>query len=320
MPDPIFMAWAMGLAFVASAVILAACVVWGSRRAHGAAWIDAGWVLSLGIGFYLGCRALGIWPHWPPLEDQDRLLALVIPFVLGIELLAAVPSVPGWLIGTLRLAMVGLGARILLHETIYLTDVAGPGTREWSPAVAWLVLGCLAASEAAVWALMSLLTRRRPGVSPVVCLSVSTAGSAVTIMLSGYATGGQAGLPLAAALLGATAVAPALRPGPARGTGAIGVAVVGLFSLLVIGRFFGELSSPHAILLFSSPLLGWLPELPGLRRLAPWARGLARVLFTAFLVFAIVIHAAWKFVAESQPSTGPGSNEPAIEDYTDFGR
>ena len=56
----------------------------------------------------------------------------------------------------------------------------------------------------------------------------------------------------------------------------LGVAVVGLYSLLVIGRFFGELSSTHAIVLFASPLLAWLPELPGLRCLPQWARNLAR--------------------------------------------
>ena len=38
--------------------------------------------------------------------------------------------------------------------------------------------------------------------------------------------------------------------------------MVGLFSLLVIGHFFGELTTAHAILLLFAPLLGWLPELP----------------------------------------------------------
>ena len=47
------------------------------------------------------------------------------------------------------------------------------------------------------------------------------------------------------------------------------------YSLLVVGRFFGELSSTHGILLFASPLLGWLPELPGLRRLPRWVRNLS---------------------------------------------
>ena len=79
-------------------------------------------------------------------------------------------------------------------------------------------------------------------------------------MLSRYASGGQIGLPMAAGLLGAS-VAALVLPGPSRGTGPIGVAVVGLFSLLVIGHFFGELTTAHAILLLCTPLLGWLPEL-----------------------------------------------------------
>ena len=36
--------------------------------------------------------------------------------------------------------------------------------------------------------------------------------------------------------------------------------IVGLFSLLVIGRFFGELTSAHAIVLFCAPLAGLAPR------------------------------------------------------------
>ena len=141
----------------------------------------------------------------------------------------------------------------------------------------------------------------------------------VTIMLSGYATGGQAGLPLAAALMGGSAVALVL-PGPSRQTAPIGVAIVGLFSLLVIGRFFGELRSAHAILLFGAPLLAWLPELPRLRRLPPWARGLARVLLVAIVVAGVLVDAARKFAAESGPPAVPGSEKPSNPEDLYYGR
>jgi hypothetical protein len=138
-------------------------------------------------------------------------------------------------------------------------------------------------------------------------------------MLSGYATGGQVGLPLAAALLGATAVALFL-PKPSPQTGPLGIAVVGLFGLLVIGRFFGELTTLHAVLLFCAPLIGWLPELPWLRRLPAWARGFARVLLVAVLTSAVLTHAAVKFTASSQSSSEPESGETSIQDYMNFGR
>ena len=88
---------------------------------------------------------------------------------------------------------------------------------------------------------------------------------------------------MAAALLGASAVAMVM-PGAGPLTAPIGLAVVGLSSLLVIGRFFGELRTDHAVLLFAAPLLAWIPELPRLRRMPPWSRGLMRVLLVAALV------------------------------------
>jgi hypothetical protein len=237
-----------------------------------------------------------------------------------VELLAGFPKVPRWLIWPLRLMVVVGGAPVLLFGSTYLPDLNGSGTREWSPVLTGLILGGLAVSLAGVWALLAQLARRVPGLSHMVSLAGTIAGAAVTVMLSGYASGGQIGLPLAAALLGAS-VASLVLPGPSRGTGPIGVAVVGLFSLLVIGHFFGELTTAHAILLMCTPLLGWLPELPYLRRLPLWVRGLARVILVGALVSAVVVHAQRKFVEDSRsPSGSTAPQEPSIQDYMDFGR
>ena len=92
---------------------------------------------------------------------------------------------------------------------------------------------------------------------------------------AGYITGGQDGLTLAADSRGSCphGFHPQVVVG---GRLPLGVAVVGLYSLLLIGRFFGELSSAEAVLLFASPLLAWIPELPIVNRLPRWARTLAR--------------------------------------------
>ena len=317
MPDPVLIVTAMGVAAAAAAVLLLICG-WPWRAAR-PFWVDAGWVLGVGGGFFIGCWVLGIRPHWPPREDLDRLMALVLPAVMVVELLAAFPRVPRWLIWPLRAAVVASGAAVLLHGSSYLTDVAGSGTREWSPIQAWLILGGMAAAEGTVWALLVILARRAPGLSHAICLSGTSAAAAVTVMLSGYATGGQVGLPLAAALLGASAAVLVL-PRSSRVTGPIGVAIVGLFSLLVIGRFFGQLTSAHAILLFCAPLLGWLPELPYLRRLPPWARGLSRVILVGALTAVVVGDAQRKFAENSQASSSSEPNEPSMQDYMDFGR
>jgi hypothetical protein len=187
------MAQAMGLALAASALVLGLCTWWSRRRKTPLSpWIEAGWVLGTAAGFYLGCRLLGTWPHWPPREDLDRLLAIIIPAVLVVELLAAWPKVPGWLAWALRLAIVGCGARVLLHGSSYL---AGAPAQAWSPAQTAMILGSMAGAQAAAWILLVQLAHRAPGISTVVGLAMAVGGSALTIMLSGYATGGQAGSP-----------------------------------------------------------------------------------------------------------------------------
>src|SRR5690348_7044502 len=112
MPDPLVMGQAMGLAFAIAALALAIFGWWGRRRPAGVSWADVGWVLGIGAGYYIGGWMLEIRPQWPIREDLDRLLGFVIPAVLLIELLAAFPRLPRWLIWALRIGVAGLGARI----------------------------------------------------------------------------------------------------------------------------------------------------------------------------------------------------------------
>jgi hypothetical protein len=275
--------------------------------------------LGIGAGFFAGCWILGIRPHWPPQEDLDRLLVWILPASVVIELLLLLPASPAWLAWLVRVATLLMTARLLLHGSSYVTDLAGPGTSEWSPVKTWLILGSIAALGAIIWACLAILARRAPGSSVPVSLVVVSAGTAVTVMLSGYATGGQIGLPLAAALLGATVASLVLRGSPGA-TAPPGVAILLLFCLLMIGRFFGELTSTHAILLFCSPLLGWLPELPWMTRLPRWARGLARVILISSIVAVVVLHAQRKFDRDFHSPSGAGSQEPAIEDYLNYGK
>jgi hypothetical protein len=126
------------------------------------------------------------------------------------------------------------------------------------------------------------------------------------------------GLPLAAAVTGATAATLLLSGRPSI-QGVLGLGVVGLFALLVVGRFFGQLTTGNAVLLFLAPLLGWLPEGPYLRRLGPVNRGILRVLFTAVPMAVALILAQQQFTANST-QTSPGSSGTTIQDYMDFGK
>jgi hypothetical protein len=210
-------------------------------------------------------------------------------------------------------------ARVLLHGSGYITDLSGPATSEWSTTETWLILAGLAVVQAVVWLGLALLARRASGPSVPLSLAIVIAGSAVVVMLSGYSTGGQVGLPLAAALGGATVTAVLPRRSTPT-TAQLGVPIVGLFSLLMIGRFFGQLTTTHAILLVLAPMLGWIPEPIYPRRLPSWARGLMRLTLVGSLVLAILVHAQRKFDHDFQSRSGPGSKEPSIEDYMNFGK
>lgn len=314
MPDPGLMLEAVaGAAIAAGAILLLGAWPW---RAPPPTRTSVASVLAVAAGFYVGCWRLGLRPRWPVAEDQDRLLLVLFPAVVAVEFAAACLARFSWLAWPLRWVVAAGGARVLLHATSYLTELAGPGSREWTAAQTWLILAGLGVALAVVWTSLALLARRAPGRSIPLALAVTSAGAAITVMLSGYASGGQIGLPLAAALAGATVASLAL-PKPPDVEGVLGLGVVGLFALVVVGRFFGQLSATHAALLFFAPLLCWLPELPPLRRPGPALRGLMRVALTAIPVAIALALAQQKFAADSTP-TSSDSNEPSIQDYSNF--
>ena len=317
MPDPLLI-WRDGRRVCGFSRVLTAMIGWPRRHGQ-STWLTRGgsWASASGSSWAAGCWASGL--TGLRARIWTGCWSWCSPPSLWSNCWRSFPRCRAGLSGRCDWHFVAGGARVLLHGTSYITDVTGPGTSEWSPSLAWLIFGGLAALEATVWALLSLLARRAPGPSLPICLAVASAGAAVTVMLSGYATGGQVGLPLAAALMGATAAALVLTRA-SRATGPLGVPIVGLFSLLVIGRFFGELTSVHAILFFCAPLLGWLPELPYLRRLPSWARGLARVILVGRGLGRRRSCTEKVRSRLSIPVGDAGSKEPSVQDYMNFGK
>jgi hypothetical protein len=297
-----------------------------------------GGVLSVGVGFFAGGWWLGIRPQWPPREDQDRLLLILFPAVIVVEIAAALlqsgvrsPNFANgspdirisnfrsiWLPWLLRLVIVALAGRVLLHDSSYITDLSGPGTRQWTSEQTWIILGGLAAALAGGWILLARLTRREPGRTVPFAIAISCAGTAVALMMSGYASGAPLAMSLAGALVGALVASLAIK-GEVPLSGLLGVGVVGLFALLMIGHFFGELTWVNAALLFFAPLLGWLPEPPALRRVGPRLRASAGILLTVVPVTIALALAQQKLVEDSKSPT-QDSSEPTLEDYMNFGK
>jgi hypothetical protein len=310
MPDPIQMLKAVSAAAALAALML---LLFGwPWRAPNATRVALGWTVGVGLGFAVGCWILKPTLHWPPREDMDRFLLLVMPAVFGVELLAAWERIPRWPIGALRLLLVVGTARVLLHGSTNLPGSAG--TEGPSITQAALLLGGLAAALAVEWSLLALLARRAPGRSLPATLALTCAAAGVTVLLSGYASGGQPVLPLAAALAGAAAAALLLSEPPGT-TGWLGLGVVGLFSTLVAGHFFAALTAANALLLFFAPLLSWLPELPYVRRLRLSLRALARAALVTALVTVVLMRAQTKAQEKTAPSP---VKEPTIQDYMDF--
>ena len=185
-------------------------------------------------------------------------------------------------------------APIILYGSVYLTDAAGPGSRLWTPLEMAGILAAFGAAIALQWFLLVKLQRKTAGRSVPFAMSIVCAAAALTIMFSGYLTGGQLGLPFAAAL-GTAVVASLLLSGPPASEGGVGVALVALASLLIMGRFFGSLTTFHAVLLFAVPCLAWIPEIPPLASLRPRIRGAVRLALVAAAVGVVVWQAHEKF-------------------------
>ncbi len=318
MPDPTIILLAQAAA--AGFAVLVLLVLGWPWRSPDAKRATFAWALATGGAFLVGCWALGAWPKWPPTEDQGRLVYLLAPAAIFVEAMGAL-GVIRLLTWLLRIALAMAIAPTLLYGSIYLTDAAGSGTRIWSPLEATAILVALGGAVAGQWFSLAALQQRTSGRSLPMALAVLCAGASVTIMLSGYASGGQLGLPLAAAL-GVVAISSLLLAGVPTPSGGLGVALVILASLLIVGRFFGSLTTSHAAILIAAPLLCWLPELPPVSSIRPWIRGFLRVAIVVVPIALVLWQAQQTFVENSRPAsqsepTGPA---PSLSDYLDFGK
>jgi hypothetical protein len=248
-----------------------------------AARLRIGWILGYLLGIYAGCGVIGLVPHWPILEDRDRFLVILLPLTFVVEIAAA--YCPRGLALALRLLTAAAAAPILLYHSVYLVDLSGPGSAEWPPLLAGAILFGLAVVLAALWELLARLQTRAVDRPTSAVLALTTLAAGVTLMLSGYYQGGLMALPLAGAGVGVM-LASFITRAPTNCPP--GVSVICLFTILMIGRFFGALPTDLALCLLFTPLLAWVPEAPGLRRLRPRFRGAMRLVFvTAPLIFIV---------------------------------
>jgi hypothetical protein len=301
MPDLTLYVAAQGSAAVASAIlVLSLGWLWkpvSTVRFQAVALV--GVAGGLGIGYYV----LRLHLAWPPLNGLDRFLTIVLPAALCIEFAATFSRVPRSLAWFMRFTLVATMGRILLHDSVYING-AEP---QWSPMQGTLVLVTCSALIVVVWGLLVWLSvRSSAGVSIALALALTIQSTGIFIMLAGYIQGGAAAFPLSAATVGAVASLCLLTRHP-NVCASIGICVVGLGSLLMIGRFFGGLSTEVALILILAPLLCWGTELPQLRCRPAWVVGSLRLLLVAIPLAALLLQAKRKFDHDTAPLMMQGS-------------
>ena len=302
MPEPLLYLQAMGAAAVVSALCVLALA--GVRRPASITRLNAACVLAMGLGLAAGCQMLSLSRGWPPVHGLDRFLTIVVPSVLGIELISGFPRVPPWMAWFLRMSLAAAIPRILLHGSVYLASSGSAGLL-W-PAGSGLAGSGLAASGAllaGLWVLLACLSQRSPGASIPLALSLTTQCAGLTVMMAGYIKGGAAAF-LLAATLAATTIGARLITKRSGVPALVGIGVLGLFSLLFIGRFFGRLSTGNALTMLLAPLLCWVTELPPLRHRKPWLVGSLRLVLVAIPLLAVLIMAKRNFDRDMAPLLG----------------
>jgi hypothetical protein len=299
MLDVVLLAKALLIGALTSAAVLR-LAAWGTPRP----WRQsAAWSWAIGAGVLAASGATDQWPRWPALEDRARFLTLLVPLTWAVETLATIvrPGAVRWIV---RVGLAAFVAPILLHNSVYLADLNGHDSAEWSPAQAAIVLCGLAAVQALVWASLSGLQSRTSTSAVLWVLMLDALAAAVTVMLAGYFRGGLLGLGLAGAIVGATLASYTVPPqSPSRGS--LGMSVIGIFAVVLVGRFFGALSTGLATCLVFAPLLAWIVELPRLHALAAGWRRAARLTFVGVPLIVVVIVAQQRFKAASAARSRP---------------
>ncbi|APZ92944.1 hypothetical protein [Fuerstiella marisgermanici] len=299
MPEPLLYVKAMGAAgFVSALFVLAMAAL---RRTDSTTRWNLASVPAIGLGLTVGYFVLSLQPALPPVNALDRLLAIIFPAALSVELVAGFQKTPQWAAWLLRMVLVAMIPRILLHGSVYLS-----GSDGWLPWQVVTTLGVCSLLLAVVWSQLAVLSTRAAGVSLPVALCMAIQSAAVTVMLAGYINGGAAALPLVATLLATTA---AIWLVSMRSTSAVhvycpailGIGVVGLFSLLFVGRFFGRLSTPVAITILVAPLLCWTSEALPPRYRKPWFVGTLRLTLVAIPLVVVLALAKIDFDRDMAP-------------------
>lgn len=273
MPDPAKYTIALLAAFAVSFFVILISQL--AMRATFPSLARFVFMVGLVLGLLTGYRILGFETRWPPVNALDRFLMIVLPAALFIELIGAALSsddphrtrsrLSDFCAASVRFLLILSVGRILWHDSVYLSSVDPSSKSVWPPLIASGVL--LSGAALLYVAHKSSLSLAFRGISASLTVAVvmSLLITGMVTMLAGYIKGGAAAVPLAGAI-GGSALALSLAGKKAGFTTSvgqlpIGIGLTALFSLLWIGRFFGQLTTFDMLMIFLSPHCCWLSEL-----------------------------------------------------------
>ena len=268
MPDPLVHLQATGTAAIVSALIV---LMMARQR-----WFvmthrwDTACCIALGLGLTVGFQLLRQRMTWPPASSLDRFLVIVIPTLLGLEFISAAQSFPARLTWCMRLSLAVAVPRILLHDSVYLN-----GPTAWTTSQSLLVM------------LLMRLIEQPAGVSIPLSLALVILGAGLSVMMAGYIKGGAAAFLVASVVVAASTATSVTRNRQAPVM--VGIGVMGLFSVLFIGTFFGRLPVDRALVLGLAPLLGWATDWNHSRERRTWIVGVKRLSLVAIPVIVVLI-------------------------------
>lgn len=305
MPDPLQYMIALLAAFSVSFVVVLISHL--AMRATISSLARFVFMTGLLLGLLTGYRYLGFEFQWPPVNALDRFLTIVLPVSMIIEFTSAARSsndqcdIRSRLVSQLQavshfVLIVSVG-RILWHDSVYLRSVDESALTILPISMAY---GALLSGAVILYAAReSLMRLTHAGLSSSVLVSLLTAilVTGLSTILAGYIKGGVAALPLVGAIAGAALVISlmAKKTESMRSNSQllIGIGVTTLFSLLWIGRFFGQLTTFDGLMIFLSPHCCWLTEYRPFRDCGSKCR-LAILMAAVSLPLLVVLFFKWQ--------------------------
>ena len=300
MPDPLVYLKAAGTAAVVSAIFV---LMMARQRVFplNHRW-NAATCVALGLGLVTGCVLLSLRLSWPPVSGLDRFLIVIIPSVLVIEFTAGIRSLSPRLAWGLRLCLAAVVPRVLLHDSVYLS-----GAEAWTIGQSLFVLFTSSLLLACLWISLVHLHERTTDMSIPLSLALVILGAGVSVMMAGYIKGGVAAI-LLSSVLAATTIAIRLT-GNHHSPVTSGIGVVGLFSVLFVGAFFGRLPVDRAILLGVAPLLCWVTAWQKRDHQKELFLSLTRVMLVAIPVIVVLVLMKLDFDHNIRPLLGQASSD-----------